>query len=115
MGSDDRQKCLQVDDFDSVSKAFISWAGGRNAVRVLYTPDPLLAVDTKDRRGLLLDEIYFAKLWADRGHSELELALTQAMNATGRDLPVPSSVAPNPHELIDGVMEHGHRVGLKSR
>ncbi|MCP4963807.1 MAG: hypothetical protein GY926_01070 [bacterium] len=101
---------LQVGDLDSAIEVFIDWAGGPTAVRLLYTPAVLLAVDTKDRRGFLLDEVYLATLWADRGRSELQAALAESLAAAGKDPPVSSGFEPNPHDLIHGAMRHGQPI-----
>lgn len=113
MNPDQDLGALQVDDLDSVVAAFISWAGGSQVVRVLHTPEVALAVDTKERRGFLLDEIYFATLWADRGRSELQTVLTEALAAAGKDPPVPGAIEASPHDLIGRVMRDGHRIEAK--
>ena len=100
MSSLDLPDGFRVDHFDSVSDAFIAWAGGRAEVKVLWTPDPLLAVDTMHRRGVLLDEVYFATVWADRGRPELEESLAAALAAgDGKPFAV-ETIESNVYELI---------------
>lgn len=101
---------LQVDDVDSVIVAFIEWAGGPAEVRLLYTPDVLLAVETDVRRGFLLDEVYFATVWADRGRTELQASLADALEAAGKGAPIPAGVEPDPQGLIRGVLQHGRKI-----
>ena len=102
---------LWVDDVDSAIEAFIDWAGGPTEVQLLYTPDVLFAVETDDRRGFLLDEVYFATVWADRGRTELEASLADILEAAGKTPPAPAGIEPDPHGLIRGVLQHGRQIG----
>lgn len=113
MNPDQDLGAIRVDGLDSVVAAFVSWAGGFQVVRVLHTPEVALAVDSKERRGFLLDEIYFATLWADRGRSELQTVLTEALAAAGKDPPAPGAIEASPHDLIGRVMRDGHRIEAK--
>ena len=91
---------------DDAIATFLTWTGSESAVRCLFTPDVLLAVDTEACRGWLLDEVYWVTLWIDQGAEALLLALTD-------DLPTGSwrltTVAePNPLDLLASVVEGGH-------
>lgn len=52
MNQDDSEEGLKVDGFAVASGAFIAWAS-RSDVRLLYNPDPILAVETGAPPGLL--------------------------------------------------------------
>lgn len=95
---------VQIDNMDSIVRVFLEWAG-RSATRQLFTPEPLLAVDSATRRGFLLDETYFATLWADRGAEELRVAVEQVLAAAGE--PRPRST---PLGLIAAALDHGYSV-----
>jgi hypothetical protein len=47
-----------------VIRVFLDWAEVEQDIRVLFTPDTLMAIDNPHRQGFLYDEVYFVSLWA---------------------------------------------------
>lgn len=66
---------IEISDSDVGLRAFARWAEPRDAVRVLFGPDVIMAIETPSRRGWITDEIYFATAWIDRGLNDLGAAL----------------------------------------
>ena len=58
---------IEISDNDVGLRAFARWAEPRDAVRVLFGPDVIMAIETPLRRGWIMEEIYFATAWIDRG------------------------------------------------
>jgi hypothetical protein len=86
-------------------EAFLEWAQPRSHARLIYTPDVLLAIDTDERRGFLLDEVYWTTIWSDRGSASLAAALSERLS--GEQF---SSKADNEHDveaLISMAVERG--------
>jgi hypothetical protein len=85
--------------------AFLAWAQPRSHARLLYTPDVLLAIETAERRGFLLDEVYWTTIWSDRGSSSLMALLSERLSADQFRAKVDGE--PNPQALIRAAIEHG--------
>lgn len=47
--------------------AFRTWAGDQAGLRVLFTPDVLIGLDTSERRGYLYDDGWTVEVWIERG------------------------------------------------
>lgn len=77
----DEQRHIDVDaeETSGAVKTFLTWATPRSAVRLVYTPDVLLGIDTEGKRGFLLDEVYSTTIWADRDADALVLLLGERL------------------------------------
>jgi hypothetical protein len=90
-------------------RAFVAWVGADDDLRVLFTPDVLMAVDRPDRRGYLIDEVYFLTAWIDRGAAELRDRLRHEL--PGRDgdwTEVRADQAPDPEAFLARACTDGH-------
>lgn len=99
-------------------QAFLDWAGSsRGQVRLLYGPDPMLAIDTPRTRGFLVDEVYFISVWIDRGQSSFEGHLHDRLASEGF---LPGDVLseytePDPITILEMILTSGSRVPRKMR
>lgn len=101
---------FEVDDVaaDAAIRAFVSWAGSDAEVKILYTPDVLLAIDTPQRRGFLVDEIYFVTIWIARGAAELRESLTRELPpAQPQWIEKPPTAHRNPEGFLSTAIRHG--------
>jgi len=99
---------LDIDSADAgaAMRAFVAWAGAEQDVRLLYTPDVLLAVDAPHRRGYLIDEVYFVTVWVDRGLPQLRTCLACELGEH-RWTEEPSDDRPDPAAFLAGALAHG--------
>jgi hypothetical protein len=76
-------------DSKSASAAFgpfVTWAGEeREAVRVLFGPDTIMAIDTPSRSGYLIDEVYFLTAWIQRGADDFRHELEGVLASVERE------------------------------
>lgn len=103
---------VEPEDGAAAMRAFVAWAGGPEGVRILYTPDTLLAVDGPDRRGYLLDEVYFVTLWVGRGADELRERLRHELElppggGTGRWTEPPPAEEADPERFLARAVAYG--------
>jgi hypothetical protein len=59
----------------NLGEAFRTWSRAED-VRVLFTPDVLIAVSSHSRRGYLYDDGWTVECWIERGVHELREALS---------------------------------------
>jgi len=97
---------IEVPSFDAGAPAFLEWAGQAADVRVLYGPDPILAVDEPGRRGYIMDDVYLAVAWVAEGGGELMRALHD--NGVAAEASAPR--ATNQNEFLAMVMRSGSPV-----
>ena len=107
---------IDFDDAAAAMRAFLAWAGSEQDLKVLFTPDVLLAVDRPDRRGYLVDEVHFVTIWVDRGAPELRACLDRAIDdggggGGGGDRPrwteQPAPDEPRPAEVLATALARG--------
>jgi hypothetical protein len=60
-------------------RAFVAWAGEDVALKALFTPDALIAIDVPGRRGVLLDEIWYVTVWIDEGTAAIRACLDREL------------------------------------
>lgn len=102
---------IEVDSGDAgaAMRAFVAWVGADDDLRVLFTPDVLLAVDRPDRRGYLIDEVYFLTAWIDRGAAELRDRLRHELQGRDREwTEMPADQAPDPEAILSRACTDGH-------
>lgn len=63
----------------AVMRAFVAWAGEDVALKALFTPDTLLAIDVPGRRGVLLDETWHVTVWIDEGAAAFRVCLAREL------------------------------------
>ena len=101
---------------DSAIAAFLEWAGIESGVRLSYTPDVILAIDTSERRGWLYDEVYFVTVWIDRGAAAFRMHLESGL-PEGRWSEKAPGQEPDPDAFLrvaiasGNRIEHGHHLG----
>ena len=106
----DSPALFEVDDqaSEAAIRAFVAWAGSDADVKILYTPDVLLAIDTPQRRGFLVDEVYFVTVWIARGAPELREHLDRELpNGHTQWIEKPATAHPNPEGFLSTAMAHG--------
>jgi len=93
--------------------AFVEWAG-RDAVKLMYTPDVCLAVNGEGRRGYLIDEVYWISIWIGVGGDEFMRCLRELAGAeTGSIAVAEPSEDPNPELLLGMALKHGAPLGSR--
>ena len=77
----DKERHIDVDAeaTSAAIRTFVEWASAPSEVRLVYTPDVLLGIDTGVKRGFLLDEVYRTTIWADRDGDALVLLLSERL------------------------------------
>lgn len=101
---------------DSAMAAFIGWAGIESGVRLSYTPEVVLAIDTSERRGWLYDEVYFVTVWIDRGAADFRKQLESGLPEGCWSEKAPEQ-EPDPDAFLRAAIasgnpiEHGHHLG----
>jgi hypothetical protein len=58
-----------------LATAFRSWCGDLREARVFFTPDVLVAIDARDRRGYLFDDGWFVEVFIEIGAARFESQL----------------------------------------
>lgn len=101
---------IEVPSFDPAAAVFQAWAGDRSGLRLVWGPDPILAVDQPGRRGYLIDDIYLAVAWICEGGEELMRAM-QAEGIRTVLLPTRNDNGTN-QALFEMVMKKG--IGLSA-
>lgn len=97
---------IEVPSFAAGAPAFLEWAGQDADVRVVYGPDPILAVDEPGRRAVLVDDVYLAVAWVAEGGDEL----VEAMRDCGVAAKSRPTQPTHDHELLIMVMRKGSPV-----
>lgn len=59
--------CWDVENRPRLASVFGEWAGGPADLRVLFTPDVLIAVGTESARGYIYDDGYTFECWIEVG------------------------------------------------
>lgn len=91
---------------------FVSWADHRaTQARATFTPDTLIFVNSTDRRGWLLDEVYFVTIWADLGAARLRADLDEALIEAGLDVVRPKQSERDPQGLLQLGLMSSQPVG----
>lgn len=94
--------------------AFVTWAGEeREAVRVLFGPDTIMAIDTPSRSGYLIDEVYFLTAWIQRGADDFRHELERLLVSAERDADLvvkDPSEEPDPFGILAMVVERGSPI-----
>lgn len=97
---------IEVPSFDAGAPVFLEWAGEAADVRLLYGPDPILAVDGPGRRGYIVDRVYLAVAWIGEGGDEL----VRALHDRGVAAEASATTATNQSEFLAMVMGSGSPV-----
>ena len=80
---------------------FVSWAeAGGGQARATFTPDTLIVVNNSNRRGWLLDEIYFVTIWANIGTAQLRADFDHAFTTAGQEVMRPTQSERAPLDLL---------------
>lgn len=96
--------------------AFLEWAGIESGVRLSYTPEVVLAVDTSERSGWLYDEVYFVTVWIDRGAADFRMQLESGLPEGCWSEKAPEQ-EPDPDAFLRAAIasgnpiEHDHHLG----
>jgi hypothetical protein len=102
---------IDCEDAGAAMRAFVSWAGSEQDLKVLFTPDVLMAIDVPQRRGVLLDEVYFVTVWVDRGVAAFRDCLRAELPSDQvRWTEVPAGQDPDPERLLSSALTHGRPI-----
>ena len=100
-------------DAAHLASAFVTWAGPDADLRVLFTPDVLIAVDNDAGRGYLYDDGWSVEAWIERGSVGF-LAVLDAEFAgptdSGYRVGNPPGTARNHRGLTEMAIDKGHPI-----
>lgn len=106
--------CVRIwsDNAPAAYKAFLHWAEPRGSVHVLFNPDSMLAIDSEEARGFLVDDVYLVLIWIDRGQDSFSASLDSELSAIGLDVVdiTTDSHEPNPGQILSLIMDRGSGI-----
>jgi hypothetical protein len=85
----------------SLGEVFRRWAGDAD-IRVLFTPDVLIAVSTQSFRGYLFDDGWTVECWIERGVRQFRESLETAFGGAGAGYAIGDS---SDHRDCPGLLE----------
>jgi hypothetical protein len=92
----------------AVMRAFVAWAGEDVALRALFTPDTLMAIDVPGRRGVLFDEVWYVTVWIDEGAAAFRACLDRELpDDQGLSSEKPPGDEPRREDLLSLALRHG--------
>lgn len=91
----------------AATRAFVAWAGEDEALKALFTPDTLMAIDVPGRRGVLFDEAWHVTVWIDDGAVAFRACLDRELQDEGLSSEKPPGDEPRREDLLSLALRHG--------
>ena len=90
-------------------RAFLRWAEPSGQIRVLFSPDTMMAIDGDSARGYLVDDVYLVRIWIAKGQDAFFRCLEAEASQLGVDVTEMSHNCdePTPSRTLAAIVEYG--------